>query len=407
MTSEPIPYPPGDEERERYYYGFSGNPRLVARTSGNLWSKPMHKHGWPEDRSPMVQTSKKYAAIVEHELSSKWTKELSLAIIRILDRCAWSYFFPIRIGLEDTPDRECQRPEFSTVLLVAVEEDSLQWEDAIGIASKCRDVLRIFQILDIEVEIREGRYQHYGASTSLEAQIDPTSWDTPTNKAVLPMLSSLGYSIAYLEDQPGAGTVGLHLKLGDEKAVYALICRHFVKNDRNPHTNYNFSEAEQHPQYYAHASNYDFNKCLRSLEFIQEDLEAKIQPLADKKVYWDEWYSHEEDTKHKPPTEKEINFLQYYQFQAVYNSKILELVKTLDQKIKRKIGQLAFLPTYLISSRLLGYLKDWALVLLDPGKFVADPENKVFIGGVYPGHLKPWFENVLRHSLIIRKGIGQ
>jgi hypothetical protein len=115
----------------------------------------------------LVQRPKYYAAITQDELTSKWTKELSLAIIKTLDQCAWSYFFPIQIGLRNKAERiqsDQPIPEFSAVLIAAVKEDSLQWEKAIAIALECRDILRSFHISDLEVEIREGRYIYLVAS---------------------------------------------------------------------------------------------------------------------------------------------------------------------------------------------------------------------------------------------------
>lgn len=381
MASQPGPYQPDDEERDWYYYGLSGNPRLVARTSVHRWSKPMHRPGWG---TTVAQTSKEYRAIINPEIVSKWTKDLSLAIKRILDRCAWSYFFPIQIGLEDTIDRqEGRRPEFSTVLMIAVEEQSLQWDDGVAIALQCRELLRSSQIFDVEVEIREGRYQHHAASTQLEAQIDPTAWQTPTNQAILPMLSSLGYPIAYLEDQPGLGTVGLHVTLGDDKSVvYALTCRHVVKNERARHETYSLSEAdaEEHRQFHAQANTKGFDECLQKLKLIQEGLMIRIKPLDDKKTRWEQWYSHVEDMKHKRPTEEETSDLSDLQSRAAYNAKILELLKTIDEKPKRRIGYLAYLSAGLVSSKQPGHLPDWALILLELGKFINKPENKVLIG---------------------------
>ncbi|KAI0859023.1 hypothetical protein F4860DRAFT_516278 [Xylaria cubensis] len=46
----------------------------------------------------------------------------------------------------------------ATILLVAVEPASLQWEDGINIALSCREIIRKFKIFDVEVEIMEGRY---------------------------------------------------------------------------------------------------------------------------------------------------------------------------------------------------------------------------------------------------------
>jgi hypothetical protein len=123
MASPLRPYKPDDEERAKYCYGFAGNPRLVARTSNHRWSSPKHQEGWGDN---YAQTPKRYSAIGEREpISKKWTKDLSLEIIKALNQCPWSYSFPIQIGLKK-PDRTTPPSKFSAVLLVAVEPDSLQ-----------------------------------------------------------------------------------------------------------------------------------------------------------------------------------------------------------------------------------------------------------------------------------------
>ncbi|KAI1636248.1 hypothetical protein F4809DRAFT_609949, partial [Biscogniauxia mediterranea] len=89
---------------------------------------------------------------------SKWTKDVSYAIIKALERCNWCYFFPTTIRLENTCDllaTETPQPTIPTVLLVTVQADSLQWELGISIALECRDILRAFEISNVEVEIRE------------------------------------------------------------------------------------------------------------------------------------------------------------------------------------------------------------------------------------------------------------
>jgi exonuclease VII small subunit len=259
--------------------------------------------------------------------------------------------FPIRIGFEDTADRQegGPRPQPSTVLLVAVEEDSLQWEDGVAIALQCQEVLRRFQIFDVEVEIREGRYQPHAAATQLEEQIEPMAWSGKTNQTVLPLLSSLGYLIGYLEDQPGAGNIGLHLKLGSEESVvYGLTCRHVVENNRAPNKTYNLSEAgmESHCQYHVQANHTNFSECLEELESYHKDLERRLEESMEKQTRWDERYCHDESLKHKRPTEEDIKTLQRLQSKTAYNTKIIKLVDAISDKTQSIIGRLAFLPSY-------------------------------------------------------------
>jgi hypothetical protein len=54
-------------------------------------------------------------------------------------------------------------------------------------------------------------------------------------------------------------------------------------------------------------------------------------------------------------------------------------IKEIADKDQRIIGHLAFHPKFEISVRTPGYLKDWALIELDEGKFPNGIENKVYI----------------------------
>ncbi|TGJ83882.1 hypothetical protein E0Z10_g4893 [Xylaria hypoxylon] len=377
MASELEPYEPDKKEKDGYFYGLAGRPRLIARTSTNRWIELQHAMGW---NNTLFKTRKEYLPVVEHKVMCRWNNDLSSAIIKALNECSWSYFFPIRIGLEIIYGQS--RPKSPTVLLVAVEEDSLQWEQGITIALECREILRAFHIPNVEVEIREGRYERHAASEQFEIQIDAENWCSgQTNEAALPMLSSLGYPIGYLEDLKGQGTVGLHLKLSQDKTsttFYGLTCRHVVGKDRPIRESYKLSGV--HRQYHVQANHTGFLACFDELKSIQKEIEESIEPLLAAKTQWEDWYIFDETKKNRRPTEKEATHLVKLQSGAAYNAKTIEHLAKLEQKDKRKIGHLAYHSSFEISSLRPGYLKDWALIELNPEKFVNGPENKVFIG---------------------------
>ncbi|KAI1490161.1 hypothetical protein F5X96DRAFT_669991 [Biscogniauxia mediterranea] len=384
MESPSGPYKPDDEERNYYYVGFTGNPRLVARTSDYHWSPPQRYAGWGnmEDQTRTIQLRKQYVAITDQEMISKWTKDVSYAIIKALERCNWCYFFPSTIRLESTCEllpTEAPQPTSWTVLLVAVQEDSLQWELGISIALECRDILRAFDISNVEVEIREGRYTHHAASAQLEARIDNELWGTETNKAILPMLSYPGYPIGYLEGRKSRGTIGLHLKLqgDDESTVYGLTCRHVVDNGRATHQPYKISG--DYRQYHVQGDDNAFSECLEKTNRVQAGLIESAGFLERKKSHWDQWYVHDETKKHKCFTKEDHESLQFLRAQIAYNTSIIEHLKAVSEKEKRIIGHLAFHPSLEVSSQQPGYLRDWALIKLDPKKFIHNPQNEIFI----------------------------
>lgn len=79
---------------------------------------------------------------------------------------------------------------------------------------------------------------------------------------------------------------------------------------------------------------------------------------------------------HLKPSSKDIEELLRPQKDTEYNTKILESVRALEDKSLRKIGHLAYYPTCKTSSSQLGYLKDWALVEMNPAKFTHSPRRK-------------------------------
>lgn len=101
---------------------------------------------------------------------AKWTDELVRQLVEALKECDFSFFFPIRIGLDDI---SVCKSNFPTVLMVRVCKDSLKWERGIAIALNCRQILQNFEITAIEVEIRGGEYEYYAASWQLEKEIGP------------------------------------------------------------------------------------------------------------------------------------------------------------------------------------------------------------------------------------------
>ncbi|KAI1765222.1 hypothetical protein GGR53DRAFT_465567 [Hypoxylon sp. FL1150] len=384
------PRMPSNEERDEYYLGLAGKPRLVARTSQDEWSLPARGREW--DTRPR----KRYAPVLQYrqpEIVSRWSKDLTLALVRALKDCSWTYFYPIRIGRDDTIPQE-----YPTILLIAVENDSLQWDKGISIALKCRTILRDFKIADVEVEIREGKYTPCAAFAELERQIDPQGWTNQplreTNKCALPMLSSLGHAIGYAEERVGDGSLGLYIRLGnDTSPVYGLTCRHVVHKGRSPTEAY--VPSEEPKQYHVRGSDRVFRDFLGDLEQQQVELERDTRPLQSMKERWEQWYIHDESLKHKRPTEQDMIRLAELESAAAYNKRFIELFKNISDKKDRQIGHLAFLPKLELSSDRPGYLKDWALIELDLTKFNGAPGNKVFIGNQYDptGSLERFMEN--------------
>jgi hypothetical protein len=198
----PAPYEPNVDERDNYYLGFSRRPRLIARTGGDRWSKPLVYSSYYIPNGSR-QIEKSLAVVSDPETISKWSRDLDQSLIKALDQYIWTRFFPIRIGLVDPERRRGWRKKIynlSTVLLIAVEKSSLGWQQGIQIALECRRLLQSYGIDNIEVEICEGSHSRQVACTRLEAQIETqierglSQQDKDTNEVVLNMLVPRGSS---------------------------------------------------------------------------------------------------------------------------------------------------------------------------------------------------------------------
>lgn len=93
------------------------------------------------------------------------------------------------------------------------------------------------------------------------------------------------------------------------------------------------------------------------------------------KQRWENWYQYDESLEHKRPTERETSYLAKLQSQAAYHKRVIDLFSKISHKKDRQIGHLAFCPKMELSSEQPGYLKDWALIELDPNNFSSAPDN--------------------------------
>ncbi|GAW18663.1 hypothetical protein ANO14919_081440 [Xylariales sp. No.14919] len=373
------PYKPDDEEQDNYFHGFSGNPKLVARTGHGRWTKSLFESGHWDNRM-LIQYRKYYMALDNLDIIGKWSKDLSMSIVTALGHCKWSYFFPIRTCLRDDDYR--QEGTAATILLVAVDPASLEREDAIRIALSCRDIIRKFGIFDLEVEIMEGGYTQHAASAQLEEYFDHKH--KTTSEKILPLLSYTGYPTVYLEDRTGQGTVGLHVKLGaDESTVYGLTCRHVVCSNRAAHESHKPSAEDR--QYHIQANATTFDEILLGLQSSIRDQEIFLRSQQSRIQRWDDWYQYDNPKGVPKPTEAERKNLASKQKSLAHNTRVLRALGQIVDGNQRQIGHLAFHPSFTISpEQQRGYLRDWALIELDPKKFTRSPDNS-------EDELEPWY----------------
>ncbi|KKO98314.1 hypothetical protein THAR02_09578 [Trichoderma harzianum] len=254
----------------------------------------------------------------------------------------------------------------SVVLVIETLTDSEPWETSIEVALSCRKVIRLMGITDVEVEIQQVTQVPF-ANKELDAFID--------------IASKAAASTPSMSDK--SGTMGLHLRLGDESAHYGLTCRHVVlEGSSNPSVDINIDISGDKTTLIRQltprtaASLVDYGVGL-------EDFCRKMYQDLAKKIYeWDKGCSTTEETaearKSRCPTSEERERLPRL---GRLSSQVTEAASLILPMLNesRIIGYVAYAPSYAESSR--GLLLDWSLVRLDTANdSVARRTNKVYIG---------------------------
>ncbi|KAF9505952.1 hypothetical protein BS47DRAFT_1367685 [Hydnum rufescens UP504] len=193
-------------EMEFYYSGLPSSPKLVYRT-GTPWTKPTGLEAYRE--------LKEHRAVFGRKLDSVWKQlgpETSFALGR-------------------------ERPVGPVVLWVGVTPKSLSSEDAHTAAQSCLDLLKKFEITDVEVEFRESIYTQSAGPSLLK----PVSNLDLTVDVCDPLTPALGLSITTQATPHAEGTGGFYLTEGGNSKKVLLVARHVLfplKSDLNyTHTN--------------------------------------------------------------------------------------------------------------------------------------------------------------------------
>lgn len=176
---------PTDDQKRRYYCGLAGLPRLIARTSTDKW-----------DGSNTTGRDPKTVSIIgNHPIVQKWCPELRSKIINVLNETLdWEVFYTIRVGREqdslntypvvlmiglrndgpklpewrDIYARETERGGFFILLEprtdAEIEVETNGWLGALRAALRCRQLLRDYDIEDVEVEVFQHKNRLLGSS---------------------------------------------------------------------------------------------------------------------------------------------------------------------------------------------------------------------------------------------------
>ncbi|KAN0072157.1 hypothetical protein V8E54_009886 [Elaphomyces granulatus] len=168
-------------EATQYYAGLPSSPRLLARTSSTLWQK--------SEGPEAYRKIKQLGVVVNHKLNSVWEFEVAPKAQACLDKMQvlWTSLDIVRIGEVGVP---------STITLwIGVKPKSLDGEHANIAAFRCLDVLKVFGITDVDVEIRESLVIRSAGPQLLP----PVLSSNPTAEVRHPLTHALGLHITPLD----------------------------------------------------------------------------------------------------------------------------------------------------------------------------------------------------------------
>lgn len=224
------PSPPSSIEAERYYYGIHSRPRLVARSSTNVWVKPTG----PEAHL----ITKELGPLGSHPLRDIWEASVGPAIFEYLDSkgVKWTSIDPVRIGYDD----EIPRP---AIVWIGVVPGSLSAEDGVEIAVHCKGILTAHQMDDVHVEIRESEVFRYASHKTYK----PALTSNATARDREPFSTALGLPICAEVTPSIEGTGGFFFTdPRNPGKLYLLTARHVVFHpDKDPNVLYQHGNSSQ------------------------------------------------------------------------------------------------------------------------------------------------------------------
>ncbi|KAG8751901.1 hypothetical protein FRC14_007526 [Serendipita sp. 396] len=216
-TAAPNPYPPSPLEAKCYYYGLPSQPRLVARSSTDVWVEPTGPEAYlrPKESHP----------IGRHPLREIWEDKVGPAMVDYLGSkgVKWTSLDPVRMGYagESSPP---------VIIWMGAVPGSLSAEDGIEVATHCKSILSAHNIDDVHVEIRESVVTHSADPKMYKPlfSFDSTSFDS-TAQVQEHSSTTLGLSICAEATPSIEGTGGFFISDPHNPGkIYLVTARHVV-----------------------------------------------------------------------------------------------------------------------------------------------------------------------------------
>ncbi|KAG9103361.1 hypothetical protein FRC06_011308 [Ceratobasidium sp. 370] len=226
-----------------YYYGLRGNgqpgPKLIYRTSTDIFSPPSGP--WQDLRMTQLLTVHEHAKLSQNNL---WAtirdetvglldrKQIKLTSVDLV-RFRWE---------EQTEDGRGKTITSPVTIWVGVRPDSTNGKAAFDSAQDILELLKVYDIDDIDIAYRESEAQPL-AGPILYAPVNNVH---PLKSVIDWVTTALSLPIAGLKTRHLQGTLGFYFKIGED--LYGVTARHvlFPDTEGNDAYSYDTSAPKKH-----------------------------------------------------------------------------------------------------------------------------------------------------------------
>lgn len=336
-------------EATYYYSGLPSTPVLVARTSRTPWKAPTGLEAY--------RILKELRVVGDHMLNALWEDKLAPRLHDLLGsmKVNWTSTDVVRIGIVGEPESSAP-----IILWIGVVPTSLSADDGIAVASKCQELLHQYDIVDIEVEIRESIVTR---STSPKLLV-PTSRFDPTAEVREPLTTTLGLPIyAQL-----GGTGGFFItEGGDTKRLLLVTARHVLfSSNTTPNTLFRHkkSQPRQNVTLFSGAA---FAAYLESIKAEIEDRADTIGSLGDF-IRANARRAEKEEVAKAEQQEARHELDKLTRAKTVLNTFYDEVSSRWATPESCLLGHVILSPPLSTVAGCEGYMEDWGIIEVNPSK---------------------------------------
>ncbi|KAJ3917178.1 hypothetical protein F5877DRAFT_80177 [Lentinula edodes] len=228
------PHAVSQSEALFYYAGLHSKPTLLYRT-GKKWSPPRG----PEAQRP----SKELVPVFNHPITKVWNDDLGWEVVKVMDvhEIRFTTIDVVRFRADEvSEDDECSGEARYSVLSpvtiwVGVFPGLVTATAAHDVAKIILDLLKVYQIADVDIEFRESLHVS-NAGPQLFKAVDA---EDPLVHVVSPLTPLLGLCISTRARPDSQGTMALYLNKGDgSDDLLGLSCRHVLFGNQEANVDY-------------------------------------------------------------------------------------------------------------------------------------------------------------------------